>query len=159
MFQGLTQGSSVSILYRNEPRIETGKVISATTHVPQYNPSQPLSVFNGYVTDLTVQVGNETLPFVGLPANGVVMDFPSKGVFLAIDSAAAYKEVDTAIAALEQDLATVPAKTQQLEGYKSLRAKGNPEAQREKELLDLRGEISELKRMLSAALDSKPKTE
>ena len=163
MFQGLSQGASVSILYRNEPRIVSGKVLSTNTHMPAYNPNQPMSVFNGPVTDITVQVGNETIPFAGLPANGVVADFPNKGMFLAIDSAAAYREVDTAIEAFEQDLATVPAKTKLLEGYKALRIEKNPDAkrdaQREKELNDLRGEISELKQMLSAALGTKPKEE
>ena len=159
MFQSMAQGATVYLLYRNEPRIVPGKVTSVNTHIPTYNPNQPMSMFNGLVTDLVVQVGNETIPFAGLPANGVMVDFPSKGMFLSIDSSAAYKEVDTAIAALEQDLATVPTKTHQLEGYKNLRAEGNPEAQREKELADMRNQLDELKRMLSAALDSKTKEE
>ena len=163
MFQALNQGASVSILYRNEPRIVSGKVVSVNTHMPAYNPNQPMSMFNGLVTDVTVQVGNETIPFAGLPANAVVADFPSKGMFLAIDSTAAYKEVDTAIEAFEQDLATVPAKTKLLEGYKNLRAEKNPEvkreAQREKELADIKGQISEMKQMLSVMLGTKPKEE
>lgn len=142
----------------------TGKVLSVNTHVPQYNPNQPMAMFNGLVTDISVQVGNETIPFAGLPANGVVADFPAKGLFLAIDSAAAYREVDTAIDALEQDLSTVTAKTALLEGYRKLRMEKNPEvkreAQREKELADLRGQLDEMKRMLAAALGtSKPKEE
>lgn len=163
MFQGLTNGASVTILYRNEPRIVTGKVVSANTHMPQYNPNQPMAMFNGLVTDITVQVGNESIPFVGLPANGVVADFSAKGLFLAIDSAAAYREVDTAINAMEQDLATVPAKQKLLEGYKSLRMEINPEvkrdAQREKELSELRGQLDEMKRMLSAVLGPKTQEE
>lgn len=159
MFQGLTQGASVSILYRNEPRIETGKVVSVSTHMPTYNPSQPMAIFNGYVTDLAVQVGSDTISFAGLPANGVVADIPAKGIYLAIDSAAVYREVDTAIKAIEQDLATVPTKNKLLDGYRSLRMETNPEAQREKEMSDLRGELSEMKRMLSAVLDSKNKEE
>lgn len=163
MFQSLSQGASVSILYRNEPRIVTGKVVSVNTHMPTYNPNQPMAMFNGLVTDLTVQAGSETIPFVGLPANGVVADFPGKGMYLAIDSSAAYREVDTAISAFEQDLATVPAKQKLLEGYKTLRQEINPdvkrEAQREKEMSDLRGELSEMKRMLSAMLGTKSKEE
>ena len=159
MFQSISQGASVSILYRNEPRIVTGKVVSANTHVPTYNPNQPMSMFNGLVTDLSVQVGNETIPFAGLPANAVVADFPGKGIFLALDTTSIYREVDTAIEAFEQDLATVPAKTKLLEGYKQLRAEKNPEAQREKELSELRGQLEEMKRMLSAVLDSKQKEE
>ena len=164
MFQGLTQGASVTIFYRNEPpRIVTGKVVSANTHMPAYNPNQPMAMFNGLVTDLTVQVGNESIPFVGLPANGVVADFPAKGMFLAIDSAAAFREVDTAINAFEQDLATVPAKQKLLEGYKNLRMENNPEvkrdAQRERELTDIRKQLEDMRQMLSASLGAKLKEE
>ena len=157
MFQALQQGASVSILYRNEPRIETGKVMSVNTHMPTYNPNQPMAMFNGLVTDLTVQVGGDTISFASLPANGVVADMPGKGMYLAIDGAAVSREVDTAIKAIEQDLATVPTKTKLLEGYRNLRMENNPEAQREKELMDLRGELSEMKRMLAAVLETKTK--
>lgn len=163
MFQNLSQGSTVSILYRNEPKIVTGKVVSVNTHTPQYNPNQPLALFNGFVTDISVQVGNETIPFAGLPANAVVADFPPKGIYLAIDESAVYREVDAAINALEQDLATVPAKQKQLEGYKQLRLEKNPdvkrEAQREKELAEIKGQLSEMRQLLFAMSGTKPKEE
>ena len=160
----MTPGASVTIFYRNEPpRIVTGKVVSANTHMPAYNPNQPMAMFNGLVTDITVQVGNESIPFVGLPANGVVADFPAKGMFLAIEESAAYREVDTAINAFEQDLATVPAKEKLLEGYRTIRMEKNPEvkreAQRDKEMSELRGQLDEMKRMLSEVLGTKPKEE
>ena len=157
MFQGLTQGASVSILYRNEPRILTGKVLSVNTHVPVYNPSQPMSVFNGLVTDITVQVGNDTIPFAGLPANGVVANFQDKGMFLSTDAAAVLREIDNAVIALEQDLATVPEKQKLLDGYKTLRQESNPDAAKEKELADMRNELSEMKQMLSALIGTKEK--
>ena len=160
MFQNLTQGASVTIFFRNEPpRIETAKVVSINTHMPGYNPSQPMAMFNGLVTDITVQIGNETIPFAGLPANGVVADFPSKGMYLSVDSSAAYRELDSAINAFEQDLATVPSKQKLLEGYKSLRVKNNPEAQREKEMSEMRGQLNEMQRMLSEILGTKSKEE
>lgn len=157
MFQSLTQGASVSILYRNEPRILTGKVLSVNTHVPVYNPSQPMSVFNGLVTDITVQVGNDTIPFAGLPANGVVANFQDKGMFLSTDAAAVLREIDNAVIALEQDLATVPEKQKLLDGYKTLRQESNPDAAKEKELADMRNELSEMKQMLSALIGTKEK--
>jgi hypothetical protein len=120
-----------------------------------------MAMFNGLVTDITVQAGNETIPFAGLPANAVVADFPSKGLYLALDEAAAYREVDTAISAFEQDLATVPAKQKLLEGYKQLRMEKNPdvkrEAQREKEMSEMRGQLNEMQRMLSEILGTKSK--
>ena len=164
MFQSLTQGAAVTIFYRSgEPRIITGKVVSVNTHMPTYNPNQPMAMFNGLVTDITVQAGNETIPFAGLPANGVVADFPSKGMYLAIDSAAAYRELDTAIAAFEQDLATVPEKQKLLEDYRRIREEKNPEvrreAQRERELSEIRGQLDEMRQLLSAALGTKKKEE
>jgi len=159
MFQALSQGASVSILYRNEPRIVSGRVVSVSTHMPTYNPNQPMSMFNGLVTDITVQAGSETIPFIGLPANGVVADFPAKGMFLVIDESAAYKEVDNAIATIEQDLSMVPQKEKMLDGYKKLRAEKNPDVkrdmQREKEMSDMRNELSEMKQMLSAMLEKR----
>lgn len=158
MFQSLSHGASVTIFYRNDPpHIETGKVVSINTHMPAYNPNQPMAMFNGLVTDITVQVGSETIPFAGLPANGVVADFPSKGMYLAVDSAAAYRELDSAINAFEQDLATVPSKQKLLEGYKNIRVKSNPEAQREKEISEMRGQLNEMQRMLSEILGTKTK--
>ena len=157
----MTQGASVSILYRNEPRIVTGKVVSANTHMPTYNPNQPMAMFNGLVTDITVQVGNETIPFAGLPANAVVANFQDKGLFLAEDESAVFREVDNAVATIEQDLSTVPTKQKMLEGYKRLRQEKNPEAkrdaQREREMSELRGEISEMRQMLSAFIGTKKK--
>ena len=160
MFQGLTQGASVSIFYRNEPpRLVTGRVVASNTHMPVYNPNQPMAMLNGLVTDLTIQVGNETIPFAGLPANGVVANFPDKGIFLSEDSSAAFKELNNAVLALEQDLSTVPAKTKLLEGYKSIQVDVDPEAQRDKEVAAMRGELSEMRKMLSEFLEAKTKAE
>ena len=159
----MTQGASVSILYRNDPRIVTGKVVAVNTHMPTYNPNQPMAMFNGLVTDLSVQVGNETIPFAGLPANAVVANFPEKGLFLAEDESAVFREVDNAVSTIEQDLSTVPAKQKLLEGYKLLRQEKNPEAkrdaQREREMSELRGEISEMRQLLSALVGTKQKEE
>lgn len=127
------------------------------THVPVYNPNQPMSVFNGLVTDITVQVGNDTIPFAGLPANGVIANFQDKGMFLSTDTSAVLREIDNAVIALEQDLATVPEKQKLLDGYKTLRQETNPDAAKEKELADMRSELSEMKQMLSALIGTKEK--
>ena len=66
MFQGMSQGTTLYILYKNDPRMEKGRVVSVNTHLPQFNPSQPQAMFGGMVTDLTVAVGSDTIPFAGL---------------------------------------------------------------------------------------------
>lgn len=163
MFQGLTQGGTISILYRNIPRVADGRVIAVNTHMPQFNPQQPMALMNGPVTDITVQVGNDTIPFQGLPASGVVANFPDKNLFIAIDRSAVLREIDTATTSLEQDLASVAAKQQLLDGYKQLRIDLDPamrkEAQQAEEMNALRNEFAEMKKLLLASLGQTKKEE
>lgn len=155
MFQGLTQGSTISILYRNTPRVADGRVVSANTHMPQFNPQQPMSIMNGPVTDITVQVDNETIPFAGLPANGVVANFQDKGLFISTDRATVLREVDSVVNAYRQDLASVPEKERMLKAYEALQLEQNPErkmeVQRAQEMTDLKNEINELRKLLLAS--------
>lgn len=163
MFQGLSQGATVYILYKNDPRIEKGQVVSVNTHLPQYNPSQPQAMLGGMVTDLTVTVGSETIPFAGLPATASVANFADRGLFLSENQALVVNEV-TAMRDNSQRI------VDSYEAHKTLRDKCdtlllslNPEKQKElrnaQEMADLKGELAELKRMLSAALGTKPNDE
>ena len=163
MFQALSQGSNLFILYKNEPRMEKGRVISLNTHVPQFNPAQPQAMFSGMVTDLTVAVGSETIPFAGLPATASVANFPDKGMFVSEDQGMVLNE----LTAMRDNSQRV---VDSYEAHKALRDKCdallislNPEKQKEmqnaKEMADLKGELAEMKRMLSAMLGTKTKEE
>lgn len=163
MFQSMTQGATIPVLYKNIPRVADGRVISVNTHMPTYNPQQPMALMNGPVTDITVQVGNETIPFAGLPANGVVANFPEKGLFLATDRTAILREVEATKTTLKQDLDQVPAKQKMYADYEKLSLELNPELQKEaaqaQELASLRGEVAELKELLRASLGQNNKEE
>lgn len=159
MFQGLTQGATISVLYRNIPRVADGRVVSVNTHLPMYDPKAPMAMMNGPVTDLTVQVGNETIPFAGLPASGVVANFPERGLFIAEDRAAVLREVEAMAATSRQILDSVPAHQKMVQDCETLLEDLNPERRKEarqaKEMTDLRGEVAELKRLLLASLEQK----
>ena len=161
MFQGLSQGATLYILYKNEPRMEKGRVLSVNTHLPQFNPAQPQAMFSGMVTDLTVAVGNETIPFAGLPATASVANFPDKGMFVGEEQGMVVNEL-TAMRDNSQRI------VDSYEANKALRDKCdelllslNPERQKEiaqaKELSELRGQLEEMKKMLSAFLGKKIK--
>ena len=161
MFQALSQGSNLFILYKNEPRMEKARVVSVNTHLPQFNPSQPHAMFNGMVTDLTVSVGSETIPFAGLPATASVANFPDKGMYVSEDMGMVVNEL-TAMRDNSQRI------VDSYEAHKNLRDKCdelllslNPEKQKEmqnaKEMADLKGELAEMKQMLSAMLGTKQK--
>ena len=152
----MTQGATLFILYKNDPKVEKGRVISLNTHVPQFNPSQPQALFNGLVTDLTVSVGGETIPFAGLPATASVANFPDKGIFVSEDQGMVVNEI-TAMRDNSQRI------VDGYEAHKALRDKCdallislNPEKQKEaqnaKDVAELKGELADLKQMLSAFL-------
>ena len=170
MFQNLSQGAVVSLFYRNEPRVADGRVVAVNTHIPTFNPNQPMSMLNGMVTDITIQVGNETIPISGLPANGVVANFPEKGLFISTDRAAVNREVQSMASALEQDLAQTCAKQKMLDELMAIDAKSNPEKrlqeQQARELEVLRTQVGEMTsrfdqvvNLLSAKFGDIPKKE
>jgi len=159
----MTQGATLYILYKNDPRMEKGRVISINTHVPQFNPSQPQAMFGGMVTDLTVAVGSETVNLAGLPATASVANFPDKGMFVSEDQGMVINE----LTAMRDNSQRV---VDSYDAHKALRDKCddlllnlNPEKQKEmqnaKDVAELKGELAELKRMLSAALGTKSKKE
>lgn len=163
MFQSMSQGATLPVLYKNIPRVADGKVVSVNTHMPQYNPSQPMAMLGGPVTDITVQVGNETIPFVGLPANGVVANFPEKGLFIATDRAAVLREIETMAQTSRQVLESVPAHQKMVHDCEALLLDLNPERKKEamqaQEISEMRNELAELRKLLSATLGQTKKEE
>ena len=159
----MTQGATLFVLYKNDPRLEKGRIVSVNTHLPQFNPSQPQAMFGGMVTDLTVALGSETIPFAGLPATASVANFPDKGIFVSDDQGLIINEL-TSMRDNSQRI------VESYDAHKALRDKCdallislNPEKQKEmqnaKEMADLKGELAEMKRMLSVFLGAKPKEE
>lgn len=146
MFQQLSQGAIIPVLYKNEPRVVDGKVLSVNTHVPTYNPSQPMAILNGPVTDITLQVDGTTIPFAGLPANGIVANFPEKGLFLATDRASVIREIESMASASRQVLEQVPAHQKMVASCDELLLKLQPEKQKEAQQAQ---EIESLKTQLS----------
>lgn len=163
MFQSLSQGATIPVLYKNIPRVADGRVISVNTHMPTYNPQQPLAMMNGPVTDITIQVGNETIPFAGLPASGVVANFPDRGYFIATDRSAILREIEAMASASRQVLDSVPAHQKMVQDCENLLIELNPErkkdAEQAKELSDLRGQVEELKQLLLDSIRGTDKKE
>lgn len=148
MFQSLSQGSVIPILFKNPLRVVDGKIISVNTHPTPFNPSQPLAMMNGPVTDITVQTGNDTIPFAGLPPNGVVANFPEKGIFIAMDKSYILRELDSLYSATTQQIEQMPALQKTAEDCKNLMLELQPEKQKEavkeKEMQEMRSKVSNM---------------
>lgn len=159
----MTQGATLFILHKNDPKVEVGRVVSVNTHLPQYNPNQPQAMFNGMVTDLTVSVGSETIPFLGLPASASTANFADKGLFISEDQGLVVNEITTLRDNSKRIIDSYETNKDLFEKYEALLISMNPDKQREvksaKELAALKDELSEMKRMLSAILGTKTKEE
>lgn len=159
----MTQGATLFILHKNEPKVEMGRVVSVNTHLPQYNPNQPQAMFNGMVTDLTVSVGSDTIPFLGLPASASTANFADKGLFISEDQGLVVNEITTLRDNSKRIIDSYETNRDLFEKYEALLISLNPDKQREvksaKELAALKDELSEMKRMLSAILGTKTKEE
>ena len=163
MFQGMSQGTTLYVLYKNEPRMEKGRVVSVNTHLPQFNPSQPQAMFGGMVTDLTVAVGSDTIPFAGLPATASVANFPDKGIFVSEDQGLVVNELTSMRDNSQRIVDSYDAHKALRDKCDALLLSLNPERQKEmrneKEMAELKGELAEMRRMLSAVLGTKTKEE
>ena len=161
MFQALSQGATLYILYKNEPRVERGRITSVNTHLPQYNPSQPQALFNGMVTDLVVTVGSETIPFAGLPANASVANFPDRGLFVSEDQTLVINEITSMRENSQRIIDSYEANKALRDKCDELLLSMNPDRQKDlqtaKEMSELKDEIAELKRLLSVTLETKSK--
>lgn len=159
----MTQGATLFILHKNEPKVEVGRVVSVNTHLPQYNPNQPQAMFNGMVTDLTVSIGSETVPFLGLPASASTANFADRGLFISEDQGLIVNEITTLRDNSKRIIDSYETNKDLFEKYEALLISMNPDKQREvksaKELAALKDELSEMKRMLSAILGTKTKEE
>lgn len=159
----MTQGATLYVLYKNDPRLEKGRIVSVNTHLPQFNPSQPQAMFGGMVTDLTVAVGSDTIPFAGLPATASVANFPEKGMFVSEDQGLVINEITSMRDNSQRIVDSYDAHKALRDKCDALLLSLNPEKQKEmqnaKEMADLKGELAEMKRMLSAFLGTKPKEE
>ena len=159
----MTQGATLFILHKNEPKVDVGRVVSVNTHLPQYNPNQPQAMFNGMVTDLTVSIGSETIPFLGLPASASTANFADKGLFISEDQGLVVNEITTLRDNSKRIIDSYETNKDLFEKYEALLISLNPDKQREvksaKELAALKDELSEMKRMLSVIIGTKTKEE
>ena len=148
----MTQGATLYILYKNEPRMEKGRVISLNTHVPQFNPAQPQAMFSGMVTDLNVAVGNETVNLSGLPATASVANFPDKGMFVSEDQGMIVNELTSMRDNSQRIVDSYDAHKALRDKCDALLLSLNPDKQKEmqnaKEMAALKGELAEMKQML-----------
>lgn len=157
MFQGLSQGatqiaqgSSVYILNRKEPSVTPATVVNVSQpHVSKAAQTNPALALQGFVVDLSLSTGNETLT-LEFPVNSASANYPEKGWFVSNDRLAIIREVESMSNMSKQILSQVPMHEKMVKGCETLLLQLNPdkqkEAQQAEEIAVLKAQIEEMKR-------------
>ena len=156
MFQTLRQGATVYILYKNEPCIEFGEVLSMGIPSPQFCANyqangQYLPQKN--VIDIKVSVNGQTIDLQKLPADNVIADFGNNGMVVSTSKDAILTEVTTLRNNSQRIIDSVDKHRKNIEDCNGIIEQLSPElkqaAERDREIDGLKSDISELKEMFS----------
>lgn len=170
MLSNLRPGTPVYLLFKNEPRLATAKVVSVSNQYPQFNFQQPLNPGNGPVIDLAVEVDGKSETFSRIPLNSSIAEFPDRGIIISETRDGIVNEINVirgaSVAALEQ----VDAHKRAIAACDQLLLELNPQLKHEQEqagkiarleeqLAGMSDQIAALTGMLSKSLGKKPNKE
>lgn len=161
MFSGLRAGTPLFILNRQEVETIIGEVVmvnNPNTLFPNAGNSWPSPV-----VDIVVRINGQEVTYPKLPANQSVADVQGTHLVVSESQEAIINELMTIRKQHERELEQVPYREQMIARCQEQIAELNPqvkiEAERERELQEMRGEMKELREMLARALSASEKTE
>lgn len=150
MLSGLRPGTPVFVLYKNEPRFATAKVVSISNQYPQYNFQQPLNTGNGPVIDLVLEIDGKTETFARIPLNSSIAEFPDKGVIISETRDGIVNEVNVIRSASQTAIEQVDAHKRIISACDQLLCDLNPQLKHEQEQA---GKIARLEEQLAGMSD------
>lgn len=163
MFGNLRGSAPLFVLHKQDPRVEIGEVISVSQPQPQYN----VAYQNGLMqqpkmcVDVRIKVGDQTIDLQKLPSDQSIAD--CNGMVVSETKDAIINEVAAMSKISQSVLDSMDRHKDIVERCNQLLEELNPEVKREaertKEMNDLRNEVADLKDMLAQLLNSNKKGE
>lgn len=150
MLSGLRPGTPVYLLYKNEPRLATAKVVSISNQYPQFNFQQPLNSGNGPVIDLCLEIDGKTESFPRIPLNSSIVEFPDKAVIISETRDGIINEINVIRGASQSALEQIEAHKRVIEACDKLMVDLNPQLKHEQEQA---GKIARLEEQLAGMSD------
>lgn len=170
MFSALRQSSLFYILNKGEkPVLRIGQVQSVSNPLPKYGVPAVAGQFGVETTvDVKVKVGDEVLDFKQLPSNLSIANFGGSGVVVSESREAMNGEVESMLRSSKEIVESVDYHRNVIAACEDILRSINPQLAKEKEQEDkivsieskiggVESSISELKAMLSRALNSDKK--
>ncbi len=172
MFSALRQSSPFYILEKaDEPKLKIGSVVSVSQPTPRYsNTFVPNQQFGEMVVDVVAKVGEEEIKFEKLPSNLSIANFGTSGVVVSESKEAMNTEVEGMLRNSKQIVESVPYHEKVIASCDIMLRELNPQFAKEKEqeekigLLEqkmsgMEGTLSDIREMLSLALNKTKKSE
>lgn len=150
MLSGLRPGTPVYVLYKNEPRFATAKVVSVSNQYPQFNFQQPLNPGQNVAVDIAIEVNGKTETYQRIPLNSTIAEFPDKGVLVSETRDGIINEVNAIRGASQAALEQVEAHKRVIASCDQLLFDLNPQLRKDQEQAT---EIANLKQQLAGMSD------
>lgn len=168
----IAQGATLYVFNRKDFSVAMASVLNVSQpHVSKAAQTNPALGMQGFVVDLTIQIGNESTS-VEYPVNNQGASYPEKGWYISPDPTVVSREVEAANNNSKQFLAQIPYHEMVVKKAPAVQMQLNPKLQMEaqqaekiasleKQLADISGKFDKMVGMLSAAVqkNEKPKEE
>lgn len=162
MFQGLRPTAPIYILYKADPRIAVGEVVSVSNPVPQYTAMAYQGGIKANV-DVKARIAGEVIDLQQLPADATIADFGNAGMVVSESKDAIINEIDGFRKTSQRVLDEVDRHKYIVEQCDIMLAELNPqlkkEAEQSAEIENIKHEMTAIKAMLEQALGHNSKKE
>jgi len=168
----IAQGATLYLFNRKDFTVTMANVMNVSQpHVSKAAQTNPALGMQGFVVDLTIQVGNETTS-VEYPVNSQGASYPEKGWYISPDPTVVSREVEAANNNSRQFLAQIPYHEMVVKKAPAVQMQLNPKLQMEAQqaeriarlenaIADMSGKFDQMVGLFSAAVqkNEKPKEE
>lgn len=160
MFQQLTEGSQVFVLFKAEPKVYKGEVTSVGKPTPVSDVAalaKTSFLFPKFTFDIKVRIDEKEYEFNYLPGDASVYTYLSKETVIADNVDSIIKEVEGAVDVYQKHIDNQPLYVRMRDAYGEILGELNPklkEAEMQaKRIADLEGKVEQLLRLNESLMD------
>lgn len=158
MFQNLRGGMPFYILYKNEPKLSVGEVVSVGKPMQKFGTVYENGIMSlpKYELDVKVSIAGEVVELKQLPAEQSIADFGTSGMVVSDNKDAILNEIDAFESFSQRALNDVERHKRNIEECGRMKSVLNPqiakEAEQAREIETLKNDMADIKAMLSKVL-------
>ena len=159
MFSALRESSTFYVLYKGEkPKLQIGQVQSVSQPMTKFGTVPAIGQYGiDTVVDVKVKIKDDIVEFKQLPSNMEIANFGSNSIIVSESRTAMLSEIESMIKNSQSVLDSIDYHKTVLSVCEEIQKELSPELKREKEredkILSLEDSISQLKEMVSKALE------